>query len=115
MPGADKVIQNLRGWADRKKAATIALAQNWAGTLEGQMKREQSQGRYWINRSHKALLGLRGEAVVSRNVVRIVLAHSMEYGIFLELCNDGKHAILAPTLNAAAAEILDSYRKVWGD
>lgn len=111
--GVNTVIRNLKGWADRKRAATVALAQNWAGTLEGQMKQEQSRGRYWVNRTHAALLGLRGEASVGRDAVRIILAHGVDYGVYLELANDGKHAILKPTLTAAAPRIYKTYDRLW--
>jgi len=113
MPGADKVIRNLQNWAERRRAATIALAHRWAGDLEGKMKTEQAAGTYWINRTHNALLELSGQASVGRDAVRIVLAHGVDYGVYLELARDGQNAILGPTLNAAAPEILDSYRKVW--
>jgi len=113
MPGGDRVIRNLLSWAERKRAATVALAQNWAGRLEGQMKSEQASGSYWINRTHHALQRLSGQASVGRDAVRIVLAHGVDYGVYLELARDGQNAILGPTLNAAAPEILDSYRKVW--
>jgi len=111
--GVDAVLRNLHRWADRKKAATIALAQNWAGRLEGQMKSEQASGTYWINRTHAALQGLSGQASVGRDAVRIVLAHGVDYGVYLELARDGQNAILGPTLNAAAPRIYRSYERLW--
>jgi len=110
MPGADKVIGNLRDWGGRKKAAVVALAQNWAGNLE----QEAKDNAPWQDRTGNARNGLKGEVVlVGRNVVKITLAHSVEYGVFLELANDGKYAILKPTLDAAVPEIYKIYERLW--
>jgi len=115
MPGADEVIRNLRAWGEQRKAEGIMLAQDWARKLEAQMKEEQAQEKYWKNRTHNALNGLRGEVIVSKggDEVIIALAHSVEYGPYLELANDGRHAILKPTLDAAIPEIYADYKRLW--
>jgi len=118
MPGGDEVIKNLKDWAERRRAAIVGLAQEWAGKLEAQMKEEQNQEKYWKNRTHNAKNGLFGEVEISglrRDEVLIKLAHSVEYGVFLELANDGEHAILKPTLDAAIPEIYAAYEKLWKD
>jgi len=109
MPGADEVIRNLENWAYRRRAAVIALAKDWAGKLEGRAK----QNAPWKDRTGNARNGLKGEVAVGANEVKIALAHSVDYGVFLELANDGKHAILKPTLDAAAPEIYRTYERLW--
>lgn len=113
MAGERKVVRNLRAWAVQRRVAIVALAQDWAGTLEAQMKSEQAQAKYWKNRTHAALGGLRGEVIVGRTQVTIALAHSVDYGVYLELANDGKHAILKPTLDAAIPDIYRAYKRLW--
>lgn len=109
MPGGDEVIRNLQDWAERRRAAVVALAEEWAGTVEGRAKENAS----WKDRTANARNGLRGETVVKRDEVLIALAHSVDYGIFLELARDGRYAILKPTLDAAVPEIYRTYERLW--
>lgn len=109
MAGEQGVIRNLRNWEVRRRAAIVALAQDWAGTLEGQAKINAP----WRDVTGHARGGLRGEIVVGRNQVIIALAHSMSYGVYLELANDGRHAILKPTLDAAIPDIYRTYKRLW--
>lgn len=107
--GADEVKKNLRTWADRQRAAVIMLAKNWAGQLEGRAK----TNALWTDRTGNARNGLFGSAEVKGNEVFIRLGHSIEYGIFLELANDGRFAVLKPTIDQAAPKIYDSYKRLW--
>lgn len=109
MPGADQVVANLKAWADRRRGAVIALAQDWAGQLEGKAK----EGRPWIDRTSNARTGLFGTVEVKGDQVLIRLGHAVEYGPFLELAQDGKYAILKPTLDAAVPEIYATYKRLW--
>lgn len=107
--GANEVKKNLQDWASRQRAAVIMLAKNWSGQLEGRAKAAAP----WTDRTGNARNGLFGGTDVRGNEARILLGHSMEYGIFLELARDGKHAILKPTLDAAIPEISRDYKKLW--
>lgn len=109
MAGEQGVIRNLRNWEVQRRAAIVALAQDWAGTLEGRAKINAS----WQDRTGLARAGLRGEVIVGRNQVTIVLAHSMDYGPYLELANDGKYAVLKPTVDAAIPDIYRTYKRLW--
>lgn len=109
MPGADEVTRNLRDWAARRRAAVIALAQVWAGTLEARAK----IGAPWRDHTGHARQGLVGSTYVASSKVVIALGHSVEYGAKLELMRDGKYAILKPTLDKAAPEIYATYKRLW--
>jgi arginase family enzyme len=109
MPGGDEVQKNLTDWAQRRRAAVIALAQNWAAQLEGQAK----DAAPWKDRTSNARNGLLGKAIVHPSKVVITLGHSIEYGIFLELARQGKYAILKPTIDKNVPAIYDSYKKLW--
>lgn len=109
MSGAVEVNRNLDEWAKRQRLAVVALAKNWAGQLEGRAK----QNAPWTDRTANARNGLFGSTAVEGHEVFIRLGHSMEYGIFLELARDGRHAVLKPTIDAAIPEIMRSYRRLW--
>lgn len=107
--GADEVKRDLRSWATKQRAAVVALAGNWAGQLEGRAKTNAP----WQDRTANARNGLFGSTEIRGNEVFIRLGHSMEYGVFLELARDGKHAVLKPTIDAATPEIFKSYKRLW--
>ena len=109
MAGERGVIRNLRNWEAGRRTAIILLAKDWAGTMEGRAKINAS----WQDRTGDARAGLRGEVVVGRNQVTIALAHSMDYGPYLEMANDGKYAVLKPTLDAAIPDIYRTYKRLW--
>lgn len=108
MAATDEVRRNLDKWARSKKAETIALAQGWAGTLQGRAKRD----RKWHDRTSLARKGLKGTVEIKLSEVLIRLSHSVEYGVYLELANDGRFAVLKPTMDAAVPEILSSYQRM---
>lgn len=107
--GSKQVSKNLDDWASRQRWKVIQLAKEWAGILEARARTNAP----WRDQTVNARNGLFGSVFVSKNEVNIVLGYSVEYGIYLELANEGKYAILKPTLDAAAGEIMQSYRKLW--
>ena len=109
--GLNNVCGNLGKWADKRKAAVIVLAQNWAGQLEGQAK----DNAPWTDRTGNARNGLFGNIAIGKDEVVIRLGHSMDYGIFLELARDGRYAILSPIMNKATPDIYKTYKKLWED
>lgn len=103
------VVNNLHDWADRQRDEVVRLANVWAGTLQGRAQLDAK----WTNRSGLARGGLFGSTEVDGDKVFIRLSHSMEYGVFLELANNGKFAILRPTIDAASPEIFADYKELW--
>lgn len=124
----------FREWKRRRLAATVALVQNTAGQAEAHMKAQAE----WTDRSGLARGGLRGEADVHLAAgdqrVDLVLAHSMDYGAWLETVNGaamgrradmsvselserqnaGNFAILWPTLDLFFPRLVRAYRRLWG-
>ena len=106
---------------ERRKAATHALLINWAGQLEGQAK----TGAPWRDRTSHARQGLRGGVERDGDLLILFLAHSVEYGIWLELAckkkemrqatwnQPGPYAIIIPTLEANLPQIKQSILDLW--
>lgn len=109
MPGANKIKRNAEEWINRKIAANLALASNWAAKLEGYMKSKAP----WKDRTGNARAGLFARAERDGNDIVIRLAHTMDYGVYLELAHGRKYAILEPTARIHARDIVESYRKLW--
>jgi len=107
--GLGRVLRNMDAWHMRMRAATIALAQNWAGRMEAYMKRNAP----WTDRTGNARNGLWGAAGIEGHDVFIRIGHTVEYGKWLELARDGKYAILGPTRNRFQAQIHKSFEELW--
>lgn len=76
-------------------AAVLMYAQTKAVEYEGYIKSK----RPWTDRTGMAKTTLNGKASkVAPNLIRVTLAHGMDYGIWLELCNEQRYAVLIPAL-----------------
>lgn len=106
--GLDEVVRNLRGINDRQRAAVIALADTWAGSLEAKAKQEAR----WRDRTSHARQGLTGQVIGDRDAIVIVLAHSVWYGLWLERARNGQYAILNQIRDAHSQEIYDSFKRL---
>lgn len=82
--------KNLAGMENQHKAAIIAAANFAAPQIESFMK---SNAR-WTDRTGAARNGLRAKVYASGNKCAIVLYHSVDYGVWLEVRWGGKYAII---------------------
>ena len=82
------------------------VCQKWAAILETEMK----QNAPWQDKSSNARQTLYTAvepptAAQIADMIELILSHGVTYGIFLELKNAGKFAIINPTLDQAAPRI----------
>jgi hypothetical protein len=69
----------------------------------------------WDDRTGDARDGLEGNAFYRPGVdMGITLAHTVEYGVYLETANNAKNAILKPTLDHFLPDIKDSLMREFG-
>jgi len=61
----------------------------------------------WTDRTGAARDGLVADVSLEGSDVVITFAHSVDYGLWLELIQDGTFAIIMPTLEALGPEILE--------
>jgi len=78
------------------------------------MQNEAAAKHPWTNRNHFAERGLAGRVERRGDLIRIILAHSVRYGVYLELAMGKRFAILWPTIQKYAAEILRAVAKIGG-
>lgn len=99
-----KLGQNMEKFSQKLGAAVLMYANTKAVQLEASMKRN----RPWTDRTGMAKATLR--TVVTQpdqNTIRITLAHGVSYGIWLELAHEKKYAIVNPTLEKEAPNVVD--------
>ena len=95
MAGSAKVIANMWGWAASKRIALEALSNVTAANAVNYAK----TNKRWVDRTGNARAGLHGGSYwESSTVLKAYVAHGMEYGIFLELANSRKYAILEESI-----------------
>lgn len=95
--------KNIDKMATKIGAAVLMYASTKAQKLESYMK----ANRPWTDRT--GLAKQRLSASVSQpdsNTVRITLSHGVDYGIWLELANEGNYAIIKPTIELKSPEVI---------
>lgn len=93
------------------RRAILGVCRYWDGRVETHMKTRAP----WRDRTTNARNGL--FAVASKlnakgTRVGIILAHSVFYGIYLEAKNEGKYAIILPTIDIYAPKVMATLTKI---
>ena len=95
----------LKQMSERAESAILMYAKDQSKALESQMKQKAP----WTDRTTMARKSLRGEAEKTDNGVRITLSHGVDYGLWLELANEKRYAIIKPTIELEGNKVLDGY------
>lgn len=102
------VAQNLGEMSERLKTQLQVL-----GQATGQKIQEYAQANApWTDRTGDARQRLKYNSEVNDNGLTISIFHQMEYGIYLELCNNEKYAILKNSRDAMLPEFLDAVKHI---
>lgn len=88
--------KNLDNMSVKLGAVVLMYAATKSVEIESKMK----VNRPWTDRTGMAKMMLSAKASrPNDDVIRITLAHGVEYGIWLELANEKNYAIIEPTVN----------------
>lgn len=96
----ESVIQNLHEYEDRVNEAILKLAELNVKEAENTAR----ANRPWTDDTGMAAQGLKGTADKDRDGVRMVLAHTVEHGLYLELAMGRRFAIIEETLRRQATQ-----------
>lgn len=96
--------KNLDKMGTKLGAVILMYSATKASELQSKMK----LNRPWTDRTGmaKALLTAK-VSQPSQTIVRITLAHGVEYGIWLELAHEKNYAIIAPTVREEGPRIVE--------
>ena len=108
MAGADQVKRNMNEWLNRRLAMLQALGEHYAGKMEGEAK----QNAPWTDRTAMARKGLFGESRMDEYFLRVRAAHSVDYGVYLELSMQQKYSILEHTVQRNAHQFFRDAEEV---
>lgn len=101
----------IEAFGERFRAATLAVGHLLAAEAEAYAKANAP----WTDRTSQARQGLTGIALeLGATAVAIVLYHRAAHGKWLELCNQGRYAIILPTLVQMYGRVMQAVRAVFG-
>lgn len=103
--------KNLDKMATKLGAVVLMYSATKASELQAKMK----LNRPWTDRTGmaKALLNAK-VSQPSQTIVRITLAHGVQYGIWLELAHEKNYAIIAPTIREEGPRIVKDLDNLMG-
>ncbi|MBU3195648.1 hypothetical protein KPL26_03085 [Clostridium algidicarnis] len=106
MKGLEENMKKLKQFTPKLKAALALDAQN----IALQMEKWAKENVVWTDRTAHARLFLRSTVTwKNSNELMIAISHHVDYGVYLELCNEGKYAIL----EKAIQEYVPQFQKGW--
>ena len=89
--------------------ALFQLGLFFAAKMEAHAKRHAA----WTDRTSNARQSLFGVVTKEGDNVVLILSHGVDYGVFLELANQGNFAIIGPTLQQHYSEIMEAVRGIF--
>lgn len=95
--------KNLDNMSLKLGAVVLMYAATKASEIEAKMK----LNRPWTDRTGMAKATLSAKVSQPKEtMVRITLAHGVDYGIWLELANEKNYAIIAPTIDEEGPRVI---------
>jgi len=106
------ILSNLKTYNAKTTAALLVITDLVAKSMEQYAKSNAK----WEDRTSNARQGIKGQAYwESISVLVCSLSHTMEYGVWLELANEKKYAILEETIEKYKPEMIARWKTVVGD
>lgn len=95
-------FKNPKQLDDKIRRALHGTCKYWAGPTESHARISAP----WTDRTGNARSGLFAQAArFNKNSFGIILAHRMDYGIYLERSNDEKYAVIMPTIRVMGPKV----------
>ena len=100
---------NVRAYQVVVQRAVFNLLEMWSAKIEAEMK----QDALWKDRTGNARQSLASFAFTMPDGTPVLVAkQQMEYGLWLEIGNGGRYAIVMPTLEFYYGQVMDSVREL---
>ena len=93
---------------DKMSVKLGAVLLMYSATKASELQAKMKLNRPWTDRTNMAKTLLNAKvSQPNKNTVRITLTHGVDYGIWLELANEKKYAIIAPTVRDEGPRIIE--------
>ena len=97
----------------RLNTKTMAAMEMFGNTVAKDFESYAKANRPWTDRTGRARQGLTGYCIVRANGVRICIAHTVDYGLFLEYAREKKYAILEPTVRLKGPDAAKAFKLIF--
>jgi len=104
----EALARNVGDYVTRMLGAVHDLCVFFAAKIEAHAK----QAAPWTDRTGIARQGLTGKAVKTATGVILYLFHQASYGIWLEVKNAGRFAVILRSLEAHYSPLMDAIRRL---
>jgi hypothetical protein len=104
------IAKNIGSYGERLTKAVVALAQFFAAKIETYAK----QNARWTDHTSNARQGLTATVLPTAVAVTIILFHQASYGIWLEVKNAGRFAIILKALETHYPQIMAALNGLMG-
>ena len=101
----------LKGISEMELKTKSALGL-YADSVAKKMETHAKTNFTWAPRSGRAHQSLNGTWKWIGDKARVELSHGVEYGIWLELCNEKRYAIIKPTIDKISPEAIKGLDKI---
>lgn len=101
----------MKGLAEREIKTKVALGLHADSTAK-KMEAYAKENRKWEDHSHDARDRLTGTWKWVGSVARVKLSHGVDYGVYLELCNEKRYAIIQPTIDYISPSAIRGLDKI---
>lgn len=105
---AQDILDRIATVSTKAEAAVGMYAENAALSLQNYAR----EHRTWTDRTGHARQRLTGSVARVQQGYKVILAHGVDYGIWLELSNEKKFAIIQPTIQVKSPEILSGFNRL---
>lgn len=96
-----------------KQAKTIAALGVYGDSVSKEMEAYAKSNRPWTDRSSSARNRLTGQSQNMGTSIRCSISHGVNYGIYLEMCNEGRYRILKPTIDAVGPKAVRGLDRIF--
>lgn len=101
----------MEGLAEREIKTRAALGL-YADTVAKKMENHAKTNYKWTPRSGAAHQRLNASWKWVGDIVRIELSHGVDYGIYLEFCNERKYSIIRPTIDYISPSAIKGLKNI---
>lgn len=101
-------LEKLRSRAEKKLRV-------YADTSALKMENKAKNDAKWIDRTGDARRSIKGFAkkATNKEAIRITLQDGVYYGKYLEYCNGGKYAVIEPTVDSEAPQLVEGMKDLF--
>lgn len=109
------VFNNIKNIFKRRKMQIYGLALQYAALAINDFRKRQGSGEFWNNQTNTAMNTMFTNAFIEGDTIGWFMSHSVEYGTYLELANDERHAAIRPIINKWGPMFISAVKKLYSD